>query len=172
MNHISELESRITTALDRIRQGVARLEQSAAVVPAPAAVAPAAAGSATDDALAVLRGQLSDEQTANAQLEERVRTLKERQNQQMAALAAETEKMRERVAAFDRDLQRLRQTNADLRAINGQLRDALAEGVAEPHLINKAMLAELEALRAVRTADAAEVDAVLAELQPLLEEAR
>jgi hypothetical protein len=41
--------------------------------------------------------------------------------------------------------------------------------VSEPHLVNKAMLAELEALRATRSADAAEMDAILEELTPIIE---
>jgi hypothetical protein len=35
-------------------------------------------------------------------------------------------------------------------------------------LVNKAMLAELEALRATRAADAAEMDAILQELTPII----
>jgi uncharacterized protein YhaN len=76
---------------------------------------------------------------------------------------------RARSSRMDRELQRLRQVNAELRDINGQLREALTESVSEPHLVNKAMLAELEALRATRSADAAEMDAILEELTPIIE---
>jgi hypothetical protein len=48
------------------------------------------------------------------------------------------------------------------------LRAANETGVGEPHLINKAMMAELEALRAVRSSDRAEVDAIIAELEPIV----
>ncbi len=40
--------------------------------------------------------------------------------------------------------------------------------MAEPHLINKSMMAELEALRTTQAADRAELDAVLTELVPLV----
>ena len=40
--------------------------------------------------------------------------------------------------------------------------------MGEPHLINKAMLAELEGLRAVHAADASEAAAILARLEPML----
>jgi UDP-3-O-acyl-N-acetylglucosamine deacetylase len=58
-----------------------------------------------------------------------------------------------------------------LRATNEELRRALADNVGEPHLINKAMLAELEGLRAARSVDAAETRAIIASLTPLLEAA-
>ena len=40
--------------------------------------------------------------------------------------------------------------------------------MTEPHLLNKAMLAELEALRATRLSEMAEMDEILAELKPLI----
>ena len=44
------------------------------------------------------------------------------------------------------------------------------EGVGEPHLINKAMMAELEALRAARSADVAEASSIIGALTPLLDQ--
>ena len=54
-------------------------------------------------------------------------------------------------------------------AICAALIDANAEGVGEPHLINRAMLAELEGLRAARATDVAESSAILAALVPLID---
>ena len=71
---------------------------------------------------------------------------------------------------MDKELQRLQQINAELRAVASEMRLALAEGVAEPELVNKATMAEIDALNASRAADRAEVAAVLAELKPLVEE--
>ena len=71
--------------------------------------------------------------------------------------------------ALDVELQRLRASNTQLRALNTQLRNAVTEGLS-PQLIDVAVAAEVEALHAQRTADAAEVDAILAELKPLIEE--
>ncbi len=162
MSEISDLESRITTALDRIRTGVGAM-----------ASAPAKALPRDDDPRVVgLLTQLAEEKTVTAQLEERVRALKERQDGQMADLKSRDEKGRARLASVDRDIQKLRQVNAELRASNAKLREALTDGVADPHLINKAMLAELEALRAVRAADAAEVDLMIDALTPIVEETR
>jgi len=164
MSQIEELQSRITAAMDRIGVGVTAL------------------GSAQDDrALEAMTGQLDEEKLAYAQLEERVSTLKTKHTDEMAALrseldnTAEMETMRteataqsEAMARLDMDVQRLRQANDQLRDSNAALRQANENGVGEPHLINKAMLAELEGLRASRATDSAEVSAVLAKLGPLL----
>lgn len=162
MSELSHLETRISAALDRIRQGLDGGAAPAAPVEAPAPSA------ATDDQVAELKRKLDDEKTANAQLEERVKLLKERQDGKLAELESNVDAGRARSARMDRELQRLRQVNAELRDINTQLREAVSGGVSEPHLVNKAMLAELEALRATRSADAAEMDAILEELTPII----
>lgn len=160
MSEIVEIETRLAAALARIKAGADGLA-------APAA--PAEAAPVDDGQVAALTAKLDEEKTANAQLEERVKLLKERQDGKLAELESNVEAGRARAARMDRELQRLRQVNAELRDINNQLRTALAEGVTEPHLVNKAMLAELEALRATRAADAAEMDAILQELTPIIE---
>lgn len=83
-------------------------------------------------------------------------------------LQAELASQNEALARLDMDVQRLRQSNDQLRDSNEALRKANEEGVGDPHLINKAMLAELESLRAARATDTAEAGAVLARLEPLL----
>ena len=160
MSETTEIEARISAALERIRKG---LDQ------APAPAVEAAEDAADAEAVAALEAKLDDERTANAQLEERVKVLKERQDGKLAELEASVEASRARSARMDRELQRLRQVNAELRDNNSQLREALTAGVSEPHLVNKAMLAELDALRATRAADAAEMDAILEELTPIIE---
>lgn len=162
MSDVSHLEARISTALNRIRQGIDRL--NGAPVPQPQAETGPSA-----EEVDALNAQLDEERMANAQLEERVKLLKERQDGKLAELQSGIEAGRARAARMDRELQRLRQVNADLRDINGKLRGAISDGVSEPHLVNKAMLAELEALRATQAADAAEMDAILDELTPIIE---
>jgi hypothetical protein len=51
------------------------------------------------------------------------------------------------------------------------LREAQAAGSTEPHLLNKAMLAELDALRATRLSEMAELDELSAALDDHLTEA-
>lgn len=151
MSDISVLEGRITTALDRIRRGVE---------------AQSLAGSSD----ASLEAALADERAANAELVARVQLLKERQDTQVASLTARVETQRGQMMTLDAELQRLRASNAQMREMNTQLRDTVTEGLA-PELINAAVAAEIEALHAQRSADAAEADAILAELKPLIEEA-
>jgi hypothetical protein len=77
----------------------------------------------------------------------------------------------ERMAQLDLEVQRVRKANDDLRASNQALRAANDAGVGEPHLINKAMMAELEALRATRAADVSETNAIIDALTPLINDA-
>lgn len=166
MTELPQLETRLLDAFARIRAGLDGL-----AVPAPIADVVAEPDTAEELVQTVqdLTAKLDDERNTNAQLEERVKLLKDRQDGKMAELERNVDAARGRASRMDRELQRLRQTNAELRDINSQLREALAKGVSEPHLVNKAMMAELEALRATRSADAAEMDAILEELTPIIE---
>ena len=168
MSDIPQLEQRITAALDRIRRGVEAAPAGGETGAQVGGVSGDQADDQVRDQVRDLTEKLAEEKTANAQLEERVRLLKERQDGKLAELESNVEAGRTRAARMDRELQRLRQVNAELRSNNAALREALAAGVSEPHLVNKAMLAELEALRATRAADAAEMDAILDELTPII----
>jgi len=163
MSEIEELQSRITAAMERIGAGVTSL------------------GAQDTGREAELGAQLDEEKLANAQLEERLAAVNAKHTEELAALKAELDTSSEMetlradhaaqaqaMAKLDMDVQRVRQVNDQLRESNAALRAANQAGVGEPHLINKAMLAELEALRATRATDAAEVSAVLAKLGPLL----
>ncbi len=151
MSDISALEGRITAALDRIRQGI-----------------DAQTAQAGDDAS--LKTALDNERAANAELVERVRVLKERQDGQVAALTERVEAQKAQMVKLDTELQQLRASNVQMRELNTALREAVTEGLA-PELVDKAVAAEVEALHAQRSADAAEIDAILSELKPLIEEA-
>lgn len=151
MSQIDELQARITAALDRIAAGLeARPTRAQA------------------EEIAALKAQIEEERLANAQLQERVRVLHERLAARESVLARLEGTQSETMGRLDRDLQALRRANQQLRDNNQALRAAHQSGVAEPHLINKSMLAELEALRAVHAADRSEVDAVLGELGRVL----
>lgn len=160
MSDIEALQSRIMAAMDRIGQGV---EAMAAAPPA-----------ADPDELAALRTALEEEQLATAQLEERIKKLKSAHEAELeaAAAAAAPAVDGEALAALDDQLQRLRKANDQLRDSNAALRDANEAGVGEPHLINTAMLAELEGLRAMRATEAAEASAIMGQLVPILDRAR
>ncbi len=153
MTNIDELQRRITAAMDRVAQGLGKLD-TATAGPDPE-----------------LAQALEDERTANAQLTERVRTLRTRKENETATLRTQVEDGEARMAQLDIELQRVRRANAQLSDACAALRAANQEGVGEPHLINKAMLAELEGLRAARAADVAEASAILTALTPLLDAA-
>jgi len=161
MSDIVDLERRITAALERIGQGVETLKASKSE-----AAGEMDAPSGNNDALLA---ELEDERVVNAQLTERLRVLKEKHdggdNDQSEVVAG----LRAQVAAAESGLAKLKATNAKLRENNAALREANASGVGQPHLINKSMLEELEALRATRETDVIEVDAILAELKDVLE---
>lgn len=88
------------------------------------------------------------------------------------ALQTELAHQAEQAARLDMEMQRLRATNDQLRETSAALRAVNEAGVGEPSLINRAMLAELEALRATRAVEAAEAGAILSRLEPLLASAR
>ena len=104
---------------------------------------------------------------ANAQLEERVRAIREKQDSQVADLEAEVGMLRDRNAQIEAELDGLKRVTAELRRLNADLRDANAQGLGDAHLINRSMSAELDTLRTQRDSDRAEIDAVLATLAPL-----
>mmetsp|Transcript_21150 Transcript_21150/g.33929 ORF Transcript_21150/g.33929 Transcript_21150/m.33929 type:complete len:161 (-) Transcript_21150:1440-1922(-) len=153
MSDIDELQRRITAAMDRIASGVGALGQS------------------SGEDSAALATALEDEKLANAQLTERLRALKERYEAAVAEATATATAAEGRITDLDLELQRLRKANDQLRQSNAALRTANEEGVGEPHLINKAMMAELEALRAARAADVAEASSIIGALTPLLDQA-
>ena len=157
MGDIEEYQRRITAALDRIGRAMEARQ--------------------TDGGGQDLADELEAERTANAQLEERVRAIRQKQETTVAALektvenlSAEIASLKEALADRDGGLQRIRRVNAELRRSNAALREANAAGLADPHLVNTSMMAELEALRAEQAAGAAEIDEIAAVLEPILAE--
>lgn len=148
MSEIEDLENRLSAALDRIGAALDR---------------PAVA--ADDPEKRQLAEALDAEKVVSHQLEARVTALHEK----ASVLEAEVRRLKADLAGRDALTQQFRRVNAQLRQNNLALREANGRGLADAHLINKAMLAELESIRASRDADRAEIDAVLAELDPLLE---
>lgn len=90
----------------------------------------------------------------------------------LADVSAQPEDPSAVLVRLDAEHQQLRQANDELRAVNAALRDANAQGVADASLINSAMEAEISGLRAAQASDKAQVNAVLAKLEPLLANAR
>jgi Mg2+ and Co2+ transporter CorA len=153
MSDIEELERRISAAFDRIGQAVDGL-------------VPAASGISTE----ALQDALLAEQTTNAQLTERLRIVMEREASQAAEAAGTRDRLTRALDAQGQELQRMKKTVIQLRESLAALRAAQTGAVADPHLVNKAMLTELEALRATRLTEMAQMEEILAELHPLIGE--
>lgn len=165
MQDITELEKRITAALERIGKGVDRLAAQPRQAATPAA--PAAPAAAPSDS--ALRAQLEEEKSLTAQLQARLRATKDREAK--GDLQEKVDRLTQDLDVQGLELQRMRRVNASLREQLEALRTAAAAGVTEPGLINKAMATELEALRATRLTEMAEMDEILAALEPHLTEA-
>lgn len=155
---IAQHEQRLSAALDRIGKGLDRLAR-----PAPAAAPPVTPGSD----LARLREELDTERAANAQLSERLKAVKERDGSARRDAEARIEAMTRQLDLQGLEMARMKKVTAQLRDSLRAMTDAAVGAVPEPHLINKAMLTELEALRALRQVEANEIDEVLSALAPL-----
>lgn len=164
MSDISEFESRITTALERIGVGVDQ------VLAGNAAQGGGIDADEMEQEIGRLREALETERDSNLQMEERVRAIRDRQETLVAGLETDVKRLREQLTAQDTEFQRLRRVNAQLRTNNRMMREAALAGSVDAHLVNKAMLAELEALHASHSADAAELDAILSDLKPVVEQ--
>ncbi|WP_106159887.1 hypothetical protein [Hasllibacter halocynthiae] len=152
---LAEAERRLVEALDRLEGAV---ERSAAPRPEPADPAE----------VERLEAELEAERDAAAQLDDRVRALKRRQTTHVAKLEAELADLRARLEDHEREARQLRGVNQRLRENCGALRDAMAEGLAEPDLVNRATAAELEALRLQRQADRDDLDRLIEEVSPIM----
>ncbi len=79
---------------------------------------------------------------------------------------------RARLDAQSREIARLKAANAELMEANRALREAAEAGGADGDLLSRSMTAELEALRAERRAETAEMKEILEALDPLIAEDR
>ena len=152
MSDIAMLEQRIASALERISRSLGQ--------PGAALVSEA------------MLEELESERLLNAQLSERVRVLKDKQDSMVGALQQRVDGLVEQLDALGVEYQRLKKSAIGLRENNRVLREALAEDLpqaGDAQLVNKSMAVELEALRTSRLAESAELDELIAELRPLVE---
>jgi len=196
MQDIAELERRITAALERIARGLDRTPESAApagpgiggsdlAVPAVGGLAGAtpdlaepepavtAAPDLPDSAaeLAVLTEALDEERMANAQLSERLKVVRNKEARLRRGLEDQIADLVRQLDAQGLELGRAHGTMVQQGGQLRALREAVEAQVADPALINRTMQVELEALRATRGAEVAELDVILAALDPLIAKA-
>lgn len=163
MQQISELEKRITAALERIGKGIDRGQLGTGATTRPAPVAGAAS-----TAEGALRTQLEEEKALTAQLQDRLRAAKARES--VGDAQDKIDRLTRQLDVQGLELQRMRRTSAALGDQLAALRQAQTAGVTEPQLINRALQAELDALRAQRLTEVAEMDEILASLAPHIAE--
>lgn len=192
MSELSELERRLSAALDRIRLGAEALiaREARAGAGSPAAGADEAGEAARDEEIAALRAALEEERQASARLRERLEAAEALRPtadgatpaagpaagvaagpaEAGEALAREVTELRDLLEATQLRNRHLKRRLEELRAALARLREAAADGHVDADLINQAMATELEGLRALREADRQELDALIDELRPLVEE--
>lgn len=167
MNDISDLQRRLGQALDRIAEGLDGVEARRA----PELTLDTAEDTGPTPEMAALQAELEAEREVTAQLEERVRALRESQDGRVAELEAALADLQAKLAPLQAERQRLKGVNAALRKSNQALRTANQAGLPDAAAINQSMADELDAIRAVQESDSAELNGILADLAPILKEA-
>lgn len=168
MTELAELEGRILAALDRIARAAEAQAAAEARAAAEAQATAASQAAAPEGAEEALREALEAERTANAQLAERVRTMKERKEGQIALIERKLARANEQLDVQGFELQRLKRVNAQLAEANRRLIAAQEDGQPDGAGAQRALQAELEALRAERRSEIAELEEIIAELRPLV----
>lgn len=152
MQDIAELERRISAALGRIGAGIEALSPPAA----------------TDDGeVARLRAELEAERAANAALRAELATKAEAPAAD-PDLEVKLDRMTRQLDVQGIEMVRLRKTVAALRENLRALRQLNSQNVGDPAAINRAMVVELDSIRVQRLSEVAELDEILAELEPLV----
>ena len=152
MSDIEDLTRRISEALERAASTIEGIG--------------APAGNEAD-----LSEALEAEKTANAQLEERVKAIREKQETLVSELEAQVASLTETLESRDKDLQQIRSVNATLRETTAKLREANAAGLADADLVNASLQSELDAALAAMETDANEIAEVMASLDAIVKEA-
>lgn len=173
MQDLAELERRIAAALHRIGEGVEAMSRQ----PMPA-VAPQGDDDGAEDRIAALESELAAERVLAASLRQRIADLEDAPPAiadlppDVAALYARIDKMTAQLDVQGLEMQRMRKTVVQLRENLRGLRRAQVANLVDPDQINRAMMAELEAMRVARLSEVAEMDEILSELTPLITEER
>lgn len=159
MQDLAELERRINVALQRIGAGIEAAGQTAPATPA-----------ADTGEIEALKAALAAERSQTAALREELQALPKApaRSAPPSELEARVEQLTRQVDVQGLELQRMRKNVVQLRENLRALRRAAADKLPDPEQINRAMMAELESIRVTRFAEMAELDEIIAELDPLI----
>jgi predicted RNase H-like nuclease (RuvC/YqgF family) len=159
MSDIEDLDRRLKAALERIDRAI---ESAAQTQPNVELANEAVIGQAAlDSAIA----QARDAEAKVAVLQSAIDAAQAEQVPQVAQPDMSAD-----VARLSADVQALQAANQQLRDNNTALRAANEQGLADAELINQSAEVELIALRAARAADRSELDMILTNLRPIIEE--
>ena len=179
MQDLAELERRIAAALHRIGEGIEDVTFAAPSPSEPQAEEQIAMAPADAERIQQLQDALSAERHTVAELREQLEAQAEQAPLSLAAadedradLLARIEKMTAQLDVQGLEIHRMRKTVVQLRENLRGLRRAQTANLADPEQINRAMMAELEAIRITRLSEVAEMDEILTELTPLIKEER
>lgn len=189
MQDLAELERRIAAALHRIGEGIETLTAYAQAAPMAADVEPGEDTTGSNvgfdpDLVQRMQDALAAERLVVADLRQQIADLTEaaenaappiaiaEPTEDQAELLARIEKMTAQLDVQGLEIHRMRKTVVQLRENLRGLRRAQTANLADPEQINRAMMAELEAIRITRLSEVAEMDEILTELTPLIKEER
>ncbi len=189
MSDLAAIEARIEAALDRIAEGLgkwpdgptpeeieqirrdaadeARAEALASDERVQSALARAEAAEALSERL---KEELTEASRAHDQLSDRTNLMRQKHQLMVEQMEKRLTKMQDLANVQARDLARLRRANNELRSAIRTMREAAEEAAVTGVTLNAALKAELDATRTQQTADRNELDAILADLTPLIQE--
>ena len=164
MSDIEDLEARIAGALERIRAGVENLSAA----PDPAADDESAS---LESRVEELNALLATEQQASATTQAKLDAMMLKSGSATEALEARIASLTAELDTLEQENSKLRDTVNDLQGVNATLRDSAAAGVTEPEAINESLVADLKAMQTSRASEIRDMESILADLAPILEEA-
>ena len=156
MSDVNHMENRLRAALSRMEDAVTKLPDPSAVI-------------ASEQQRTELAAQLQAERESNAELEKRVEALQEVQQSRVTDLENALSAAKTSLAEKDAVQQELKTRLEELRDQVARLTEANRAMVGDAGLVNTAMMAEVEAMRASRRADVSDIDDLIASLNAQME---
>ena len=166
MQDIVEFERRITAALQRLGMGIdliapalseAEAHGAAEALRSQAEAAEAASASAQAAEMQVIARR---DEPILVKLRERLVESREREAQLQDLYDRSTSELTRQLDAQSLELARMHKTATNLREELRRVIEAQVAGLSDPTLINRAMLAELDALRATRLTEISELSEI------------
>ncbi|MEL6915093.1 MAG: hypothetical protein AAFP13_11380 [Pseudomonadota bacterium] len=160
------MEGRLAAALTRIQAALEQVPQAAE--PRPASDDKAGEIAEAAMRVAALEAQLEEERATNAQLQQRVNQVRHKLDERVKELEASLATANSQLDASEAQNAKLQRSGKEMRAALEELQKTARDGAPDAHLINRAMMTELEALRAERSSEAREISELVSVLEPIV----